>query len=282
MSPPLALTDERTAWRIPLLMRKLRKYMLVVETSLQSNMAYVLNFASDTMFYAIVCFVLMSLWRTVYSGGQPIPDYSGTQMMWYCVITELVYMSRCDVFGELTRAVQSGEIAYALNKPYDFLFYQFAQGTGLMLIKLAFNGAVGAAMGLMLIGPIPGFRTVTLLPAGLAILGGMILNTCLQACLGLLAFWSEDNSAHYWIYSKLVLMLGLMLPVEYFPDRLEAVVRFLPFSYITYGPARLVIAFTWERFLQTAVVQAVYIALSALLAVVVYRKGVKMVNVNGG
>ena len=214
MSPPLALTDERTAWRIPLLMRKLRKYMLVVETSLQSNMAYVLNFASDTMFYAIVCFVLMSLWRTVYSGGQPIPDYSGTQMMWYCVITELVYMSRCDVFGELTRAVQSGEIAYALNKPYDFLFYQFAQGTGLMLIKLAFNGAVGAAMGLMLIGPIPGFRTVTLLPAGLAILGGMILNPCLQACLGLLAFWSEDNSAHDWRYSKLVLMLGLMLPVD--------------------------------------------------------------------
>jgi hypothetical protein len=30
------------------------------------------------------------------------------------------------------------------------------------------------------------------------------------------------------------------------------------------------------------VVQAVYIALSALLAVVVYRKGVKMVNANGG
>ncbi|NLU42191.1 MAG: hypothetical protein GXX08_08305 [Firmicutes bacterium] len=282
MSRTLALADDRTVWSMPLLLKKLRKYMLVVETSLQSNMAYAANFAADTAFYAVICFVLMSLWRTIYAGGQPIPDYSGVQMMWYCIITEMVYMSRCDVFGELTRAVQSGEIAYALNKPYDYLFYQFAQGIGLMLIKLAFNGAVGATMGLLLIGPIQGFSAVTLLPIGLAILGGMVLNTCLQACLGLLAFWSEDNSAYYWIYSKLVLMLGMMLPVEYFPGRLEAIVRFLPFPYITYGPARLMVAFSWERFLQTAAVQAVYIALSVLLAIAVYRKGVRQVNVNGG
>lgn len=282
MSRTLALADDRTVWSMPLLLKKLRKYMLVVETSLQSNMAYAANFAADTAFYTVICFVLMSLWRTIYAGGQPIPDYSGVQMMWYCIITEMVYMSRCDVFGELTRAVQSGEIAYALNKPYDYLFYQFAQGIGLMLIKLAFNGAVGATMGLLLIGPIQGFSAVTLLPIGLAILGGMVLNTCLQACLGLLAFWSEDNSAYYWIYSKLVLMLGMMLPVEYFPGRLEAIVRFLPFPYITYGPARLMVAFSWERFLQTAAVQAVYIALSVLLAIAVYRKGVRQVNVNGG
>ncbi len=282
MSTPLALADDRTVWSMSLVLKKLRKYLLVVETSLQSNMAYAVNFVADTAFYAVICFVLMSLWRTVYAGGQPIPDYSGTQMMWYCIITEMVYMSRCDVFGELTRAVQSGEIVYALNKPYDYLFYQFAQGIGLMLIKLALNGAVGATLGLLLIGPIPGFSAVTLLPIGLAIFGGMVLNTCLQACLGLLAFWSEDNSAYFWIYSKLVLMLGLMLPVEYFPDRLEAVVRYLPFSYITYGPARLVIAFSWERFLQTAAVQAVYIALAVLLAILVYRKGVRQVNVNGG
>lgn len=282
MSPSLTLADEQTAGLIPLLLRKLRKYTLVVETSLQSNMAYAVNFVSDTAFYAVICFILMNLWRTVYAGGQPIPDYSGTQMMWYCIITELVYMSRSDVFGELTRAVQSGEIAYVLNKPYHYLLYQFADGTGLMVIKLAFNAAVGAAMGLLLIGPVPGFSAITLFPIGLAVLGGMVLNFCLQACLGLIAFWCEDNSAFYWIYSKLVLMLGLMLPVEYFPESLQAIVRFLPFSYITYGPARLVIAFTWERFLQTAAAQAAYMALFALLAVLVYRKGVKMVNVNGG
>ena len=42
------------------------------------------------------------------------------------------------------------------------------------------------------------------------------------------------------------------------------------------------IAFSWERFLQTAAVQAVYIALAVLLAILVYRKGVRQVNVNGG
>lgn len=84
MSTPLALADDRTVWSMSLVLKKLRKYLLVVETSLQSNMAYAVNFVADTAFYAVICFVLMSLWRTVYAGGQPIPDYSGTQMM--CIL----------------------------------------------------------------------------------------------------------------------------------------------------------------------------------------------------
>lgn len=267
---------------LEIIARKIRKYVRVVETSLQSNMAYAANFASSTVFYALITFVLISLWRTVYAGGQPVEEYSGTQMMWYCIITELVVMSRSDVFGSLTEAVQSGSIAYVLNKPYDYLLYQFADATGLMAVKVALNAAVGVAMGLLIIGPLPGFSPIILLPIALALFCGMTLNFCIQACLGLSAFWFEENSAFYWISSKLVLIFGLLLPVEYFPDWLERAVRFLPFPYVTYGPARLVVAFSAERFVETIAVQVCYICAFAALAVAMYRKGVRLLNVNGG
>lgn len=262
--------------------RRIRKYALVVETSLQSNMAYAANFASSTVFYGLITFVLISLWRTVYAGGQPVQEYSGTQMMWYCMITELVVMSRSDVFGGLTEAVQSGSIAYVLNKPYDYLLYQFADATGLMTVRAAMNAVVGVAMGLLIIGPLPGFSPIALVPIALALFCGMTLNFCMQACLGLTAFWFEENSAFYWICSKLVLVFGLLMPVEYFPDWLERAVRFLPFPYVTYGPARLVVAFSTERFIETIVVQVSYICAFAALAVTMYRRGVRLLNVNGG
>ncbi len=262
--------------------QKVRKYRLIAETSLQSNMAYAANFASDTVFYAFVVFVLISLWRTVYASGQPISDYSATQMMWYCVVTEMAMMSRSNVFRELSQAVQSGSIAYALNKPYNYLLYQFADAVGLIAIKLALNAAVGLAIGMLLIGPLPGFTVTVLASAAIALLGGITLQFSMQACLGLTAFWLEENSAFYWIHQKLVLVLGLMAPIEFLPDWLERVVRFLPFSYVTYGPARLAVAFSWERFAQTVIVQCSYIAVFALLAGLICKKGVKALNVHGG
>jgi ABC-2 type transport system permease protein len=56
----------------------------------------------------------------------------------------------------------------------------------------------------------------------------------------------------------------------------------LPISYITYGPAKLVVDFSTEAALRIIPVQAAWLTLFAIISMVVYRKGVKILNVNGG
>ena len=38
-------------------------------------------------------------------------------------------------------------------------------------------------------------------------------------------------------------MLGMFIPVEFLPGWLQTITRYLPFSYMTWAPARLIVAF---------------------------------------
>ena len=58
--------------------------------------------------------------------------------------------------------------------------------------------------------------------------------------IGLGAFWLEDTSGLLLIYSRVTMILGgMLIPLELFPESWQPVLRVLPFSSMVYGPARL-------------------------------------------
>lgn len=262
--------------------RKTGKYLVVAKTGLQNNLAYAVNFFFDTFFYIFFLFIFINLWRTIYGQGQVIAGYSLSQMIWYCIITELIVVSTSSPFHELNNEIKSGNIAYLLNKPYNLLAYQFSHSLGLIGIKLVINAVAGIGFGLAFAGPLAGFlpgRLVFIVPV---MIGAILVNYFALAALGLTAFWLEENTAFFWIYQKLTFMLGLFLPVEFFPAWLQKIALVLPFPYTTYGPAKLVVAFTWEGFLRIITMQGLYLTVFLVLSALLYRKGVRMLNVNGG
>lgn len=268
--------------RIKIIKKKIAKYLLVARTSLQNNLAYTANFIFDTFFYAFLLFIFINLWRTIYGQGRTIAGYSLSQMIWYCIIAELVTLSGSNIFRELNNEIKGGNIAYLLNKPYSLVIYQFANALGIMGIKLMINTVTGVGLGLVFVGPLPGFalgRLIFIIPV---LVGGMLLNHFVLTALGLTAFWLEENTAFFWIYQKLLFMLGLFLPVEFFPEWLQRLSLVLPFPYVTYGPAKLVVDFTWEGFVWIITVQSLYLMAFIILSASIYRKGARMLNVNGG
>lgn len=58
--------------------------------------------------------------------------------------------------------------------------------------------------------------------------------------------------------------------------------EFTPIFVVTYGPIKLIINFTIERFWKILMAQAIYVFLLMILILFVYNKGVKKLNVNGG
>ena len=101
--------------------------------------------------------------------------------------------------------------------------------------------------------------------------------------IGLSAFIVEDVSAFMWIYQKLAFLLGGMLvPLDFYPQWLQTIAKALPFSSITYGPARLFVTPTLELFVNVMTVQIIWITILAFVLSFTYRRGVAYLTVNGG
>ncbi|MBU1879502.1 MAG: ABC-2 family transporter protein, partial [Chloroflexi bacterium] len=72
------------------------------------------------------------------------------------------------------------------------------------------------------------------------------------------------------------------LPLEFFPDWLQGVVRVLPFQFISYAPARAFVAFDPAEFAGALAGQIIYIVVIGLLVLAVWRYGQRRLAVHGG
>ena len=111
----------------------------------------------------------------------------------------------------------------------------------------------------------------------------LLLDAFIAVTIGLLAFWLEEVTPVFWIYQKLLFTVGgLFLPLEMFPQWLERGVKWLPFQFITYVPARVFVAFEPEFVLQAVSGQVVYVGLLAALMVLLWRRVQRRLVVHGG
>ena len=100
--------------------------------------------------------------------------------------------------------------------------------------------------------------------------------------IGLISFFIEDAIPFYWVYSKLILVVGTIFPIEFFPKLLQPIIKFSPIYVVCYGPAKLFVNFRLDLFLQILLFQVVYLIISFIICHLIYKKGVKRLNVNGG
>lgn len=264
-------------------MNKLLKYGVVFRVSVQNQLAYLSGFVSGFVFYAFVIFVFINLWKVIYKGQAVIAGFSYQQVIWYCIVTEMIVMSAGGgIFSDISGDIKNGNIGYYLNKPYNYIFYNFASSMGQVVLKLIFIAFIGTAMGLLFVGRLESFNLLSLPLIILGMAAGIFLNFLLYSLVGLLAFWFEENSAFFWVMQKILFMGGLFFPLDMMPGWLKDLALLLPFSYVTYAPAKLFTSFSLQDFAWMTGVQVIYISLLLILNLVVYRKGVKAINVNGG
>lgn len=98
----------------------------------------------------------------------------------------------------------------------------------------------------------------------------------------MISFWIEDSTPFHWLYDKLILVIGTLFPIEMFPEFIRPIVKCTPIFVVTYGPAKLLIDFSMETFTQIFLAQVLYITISIIIISILYRRGVKKLNVNGG
>ena len=58
-----------------------------------------------------------------------------------------------------------------------------------------------------------------------------------------------------------------MFPIEMFPKVLRPIIKCTPIYVVTYGPAKLLINFSFENFIQVFIAQIIYLVITIILTI---------------
>ena len=151
--------------------------------------------------------------------------------------------------NKISDDVKSGNIAYNINKPYNYVGYSLATHLGDCSIRFVMYLILGILVGLLFLGSIPGIGILEFLGVVLTMILATVISSLLVIGIGLLSFVIEDSNPFYWLYSKFILILGTVFPIEYFPSVIRPILTFSPVYVVSYGPAKLFVDFNLNIFL---------------------------------
>lgn len=267
-----------------------RAYAVAASTAIRERLAYPGNHAASMLTYGLFIFIFSRVWAGAYARDTTIAGYTHSMAIWYFIVAEMTAFGMGRFFWTLSRDMKSGQVAYLLARPYDFVWYHYAERVGGALVDLCLIMAEGFLLGLVLAGPFPPLAAgsgavaeaarLALTVASLLLAGS--INFMLQFAVAMTAFWLEENDALFWIYQKLALIVGTLVPIEFLPAAAAKAAIWTPFPYLSYAPARIFVAFSWAGAGSLMARQLAWLALAILLAKAVFALGSRSVAVNGG
>jgi ABC-2 type transport system permease protein len=257
----------------------------VAAATVRNQLVYLGELALRSVFLVVVLFVFVQLWRTTYgvTGATELGGFTLPQMIWYLVMTEALLMAQPRVAAAIDQEVKSGQIGYALGRPYSYLCYHYAAYLGETAVRLPVNLAIGGLVAGVSVGwmAVPVARLPLLLAA---VTLGISINFCLAASIGLLAFWVEETGPFALLYSRVTMILGgMLLPLELFPAAVRRVAAALPANLVVYWPARVFVGQLPPGWAPALFVRQLgWLLLGAGWLFWLYRRGVRDVVVQGG
>ncbi|MEM6338307.1 MAG: ABC transporter permease [Pseudomonadota bacterium] len=255
----------------------MKKYLYIFKTTVIEKLQYIFNLVFDFIWFGLVIFILTSIWRYIYSDAVIINGYTVSQIIWYALLGEAVWLGSTNrTFSEeISYDIRSGDIACKINKPYNYIFFAFSKYFGGIVFKLVFFVLVSISLGLIFIGPIQNFYISNLPLLILVYVLGVSITSAIFIIISLSSFWLEENKSIYWVYNQIIIMLGVKFPLEMLPISLQPIFKITPIFACAYGPMRLTVDFSMSIFYQIITAQILWLLSSICLAIFMYEKGKK-------
>jgi ABC-2 type transport system permease protein len=280
---PTRANEDRPGGPSTGLFGKMVKYGAIGRVTLRNHFAYVYDFLIRSIFLILIMYIFIQLWLVTYQGEgtATIEGYSYEQIIWYILFAEALTMAFPSLATRIEEEVKNGDVGYKLTRPLNYIAFHYVGYISEVAVRLLVNLCVGSLLGLALFGwPDFGWGWTGFL---LMSLGGITINFLLNMTLALCAFWVEETRGLEFVYHKLLFTVGgMLMPLELFPLMLQDICRWLPFQTVLYFPAKAAVKWADVSLLPMLVTQGCWIVLLSIIVGLMYRKGVRKLNVNGG
>ena len=231
-------------------------------------------------FYVAVVSVLSALWRTATeANGGAVAGYSAVALTWYVATSEAATVTlNTRLIEEAGEDIASGSIAVELLRPVSVLWLRVATQVGGALPRIAVCGLIGVVFSWSTAGPPSDGRALAL--AAPSLLLAITCNLVAQHAFAAASFWIRDARSTWFLYQKLVFIVGgMLLPLQVLPPAMTRIALWLPFMAMAYAPSRLASG-SFEPHL--LVVQGAWLVALSVVAVAVFTKGERRLQVVGG
>ena len=263
----------------------MKKYLNVMKTTFNDTLQYSSSLIFKFIGFAVVMSVLISLWNFLYSDPNTlINGYSFNQMIWYLLLAEIITFGSGSkvATNEIKNTIKNGNIACQVTKPYNYILFIICKFIADTFVRFILFLIVAVILGLTSAGPIEGFNPISLIPAIPVFFFAVLIFGMVRILISLSAFWVEDSHPFQMVYQKFVLIFGVLFPLEMFPKFIQTIIKFTPVYGVSYGPAKLIIDFNLDILISVLTSQIITIIVVSCLLAIVYGRGVKKLNVNGG
>ena len=271
------------------------KYLAFAGLGFRQARAEPAELLGRAVFFVLILGVFSAVWRAVAEAeiGDWVPGVGAAAdsrdpslvdpraMLWYIAMTEWVVLTAPMIHFQMEEDIRRGDVAYEIARPASWLGARFAHALGALALRAPVMLAVACAVAWMFSGP-PASAT------GLAVaiafgLAAAALMTLFHLAIGVVAFWLGDVAPAYWIWQKLLFVLGgLLLPLQFYPELVVGIARLTPFPTLLAGPASLM---TREPFMSVSGLSfalAVWALIGWLVARAAFGRAVRRLHLNGG
>lgn len=267
------------------MMRKeIIKYTKIFYIALKNYLIHTSELILRSGFFIIIIYIFINLWEYTYRTGNQTEAVSLTlnQMLWYLVATESIMVSKTKINKTIEEDIRSGNICYALSKPYSYVLLSFCNSFGERIVKFCVNFIVGCVM-MLLFHIFIEVSVIKYLATVICFFLALVIDTLLGTFFGLIAFWIENASPIYFTFTRIEMIFGgVLIPLSAFPNIISNFAMLLPFRYIICEPAYLFVKNDMKNFFYVLGVQMAYVMLISILILVVYKMGRRKLNINGG
>ena len=228
--------------------------------------------------FGIHIFVFNELWDYILQ-GKSIIGYTKEELIWYIIVAEFIIYSFETTYKKIATMVKQGDIASMLIKPIDVITY-FSVEASANIVRIIVNAIFGIILGMLFAGPIEiSFSTILLTIIASVI--GIFTGIFIQILIGILAFFTEENKS-FWLVTQKIIFFLVFTPLEFYPEIIQKVLLCMPTTYMVYAPAKIFTGTDTFTAILLIAMEIVSISVIYFVLRVLYKKGVRNINVNGG
>ncbi|MBN2387747.1 MAG: ABC-2 family transporter protein [Anaerolineales bacterium] len=263
----------------------MRSYWALARGSFMVGLVYRFGFLFSILGNIIYLGVAYYLWRSIYQGAETLRGLTFNETYLYVALGSTVFiLLKTYADWEIAYEIREGIIAVHLTKPLDLQLLMLAYSLGATLMNLAaITLPTVLILTLVFKVSIPLGLGLALFP--LSLLLALLISFCFDYFVGLLAFYIDSNWGISMTKEIIITVLsGALIPLQFFPAGLQAVLRWLPFQAIYHTPLMLVTRPDqgWETFLPMLGVQATWAVVLVVLTRLFYGQAIKVLRIAGG
>jgi ABC-2 type transport system permease protein len=271
-----------------------RKYYKIFRVTLVERMTYRADFLFSTFLRFLPMLTTILLWDAIYAGtkaaDRPVPGgFSREQTIAYLLLVNIsrMFSSMPGLAGGVARDIREGTIKKYLIQPVDMisylLSYRVAHKAAYIISSALPYGVLFFICRSFFYGALPTDPWTWLAYLASLVLA-FLVGFFFEASVGMVGFWFlEVTSLLYIVMSLNFFISGHMLPLDMLPRPWSTLLKWLPFQYMAYFPAVVLLGKVRGRELVFELFREVaWVVAFALLCRWLFRRGLRRYSAFGG